>query len=136
MPFLAASSAALCAANAVDLRDPLNPMVPALPQAKTFPCGSVIVIKVLLNVDCTYARPTGTDLRSRRLVRCLLAIVGPSSVSLTFLLPGHAVSSSSHRPSLASLGTGVGAGTLPPYGQPAPVAISPVAADVYQPPYV
>ena len=51
MPFLAASSAALCAANAVDLRDPLKPTVPALPQAKTLPCGSVSVIMVLLNVD-------------------------------------------------------------------------------------
>lgn len=51
IPFLAASSPARCAANAVDLREPLNPTVPELPQAIVFPCGSVIVIIVLLNVD-------------------------------------------------------------------------------------
>ena len=51
MAFLAASSAALWAAKAVDLREPLNPTVPALPQAIGFPWGSVSVIMVLLNVD-------------------------------------------------------------------------------------
>lgn len=47
----AANSAAFWAAKAVDLRDPLNPTVPALPQAIGLPCGSVSVISVLLNVD-------------------------------------------------------------------------------------
>ena len=74
MPLRAASSAALCAANAVDFLDPLNPTVPALPQAITLPMGSVNVMMVLLNVDCMYALPVGTTLRSRRLVLGLLAI--------------------------------------------------------------
>jgi hypothetical protein len=52
LPFRAASSAARCAAKAVDFREPLNPTVPALPQAITLPLGSVSVTIVLLNVDC------------------------------------------------------------------------------------
>jgi|TARA_Y100000310_G_scaffold338821_1_gene429599 hypothetical protein len=51
MPLRAASSAARCAAKAVDFRDPLNPTVPALPQAMGLPCGSARVIIVLLKVD-------------------------------------------------------------------------------------
>ena len=46
-----AFSAARCAANAVDFRDPVNPTVPALPQAIGLPRGSVSVIRVLLKVD-------------------------------------------------------------------------------------
>jgi hypothetical protein len=46
-----AFSAARWAAKAVDFRDPVNPTVPALPQATVLPCGSVSVIKVLLKVD-------------------------------------------------------------------------------------
>lgn len=53
LPLRAASSAARCAAKAVDLREPLKPAVPALPQHKTPPEGSVIVTIVLLNVDWT-----------------------------------------------------------------------------------
>jgi hypothetical protein len=53
MPLRAASSAALWAAKAVDLREPLNPTVPALPHAITLPLGSVSVTIVLLNVDWT-----------------------------------------------------------------------------------
>src|SRR5262245_65933532 len=49
--FLAASSAASCAANGVDLRDPLKPRTPADDQATTLPLTSVIVTMVLLNVE-------------------------------------------------------------------------------------
>lgn len=70
----AASSAARWAANAVDLRDPLKPAVPELPQQMTLPSGSTSVIIVLLKVDCMYAFPTGMDLRSLRLVRGLRGI--------------------------------------------------------------
>lgn len=73
----AASSAARCAANAVDLRDPLKPAVPELPQQMTLPSGSTSVIIVLLNVDCMYAFPIGMDLRSLRLVRGLRGILSP-----------------------------------------------------------
>jgi hypothetical protein len=43
-------SAASCAANGVDLREPLKPTVPADCQEITLPCGSVMVMIVLLNV--------------------------------------------------------------------------------------
>ena len=48
--FFAASSAASCAANGVDLREPLKPRTPADDQATTLPLTSVIVTMVLLNV--------------------------------------------------------------------------------------
>jgi hypothetical protein len=46
----AASSAANCAANGVDLREPLNPTCPEDDQEITAPDGSVIETIVLLNV--------------------------------------------------------------------------------------
>src|SRR5580704_13612390 len=46
--FLAASSPATCAAYGVDLREPLNPMVPDDDHAMVLPCASVIVIMVFL----------------------------------------------------------------------------------------
>src|SRR5215211_3705969 len=46
----AAFSAAICAANGVDLREPLKPTWPAEAQLMTFPFGSVIDTIVLLNV--------------------------------------------------------------------------------------
>src|SRR5262249_24224050 len=61
-----APSAATCAAYGVLLREPLKLDEPALPHESTLPCGSVRVISVLLNVDCTYARPRGMFFRSRR----------------------------------------------------------------------
>jgi hypothetical protein len=51
MAFRAAVSAAMPAAYGVLLRDPLNPLAPALLHDKTAPIGSVIVTMVLLNVD-------------------------------------------------------------------------------------
>src|SRR5262249_17395390 len=58
--FLAASSAASCAANGVDLREPLNPRTPADDQAMTLPDTSVMVTIVLLNVDWMWAIPDWT----------------------------------------------------------------------------
>src|SRR5690625_6277562 len=46
----AAASAAICAANGADLREPLKPTWPADAQATTPPVESVIEIMVLLNV--------------------------------------------------------------------------------------
>src|SRR2546428_12885211 len=46
----AASPAATCAANGVDLREPLKPRAPADDQERTFPLTSVMVMMVLLNV--------------------------------------------------------------------------------------
>src|SRR5580658_5821346 len=54
------ASAAICAAKGVPLREPLKPTEPALDQAITVPCWSVIVTIVLLKVACTCATPSGT----------------------------------------------------------------------------
>src|SRR3954451_19083660 len=61
-----AASAAICAANGVDLREPLNPTVPAEAQEITPPVGSVIVTIVLLNVLLMCASPWATFFFSLR----------------------------------------------------------------------
>src|SRR6185369_11307378 len=71
--FLAASSAATCAANGVDLREPLKPLLPDDAQAIVLPCASVMVIILLLNDAFTCATPDAMFLRSRRRTRCCLA---------------------------------------------------------------
>src|SRR3954464_6428332 len=53
----AAASAAICAANGVDLREPLKPTWPALAHEITLPIGSVIETIVLLNVLLMWACP-------------------------------------------------------------------------------
>src|SRR5215469_14868234 len=58
--FLAASSAAICAAYGVDLREPLKPIMPADDQDTVLPCVSVMVTMVLLKVAATWATPTTT----------------------------------------------------------------------------
>src|SRR5579871_3933577 len=63
--FRPASSAASCAANGVDLREPLNPREPALDHATVFPFTSVIVTTVLLNVDWIWAMPVATFFLTR-----------------------------------------------------------------------
>src|SRR5271156_801390 len=67
--FLTASSAAIWAANGVDLREPLKPIVPADDHEIVLPCASVMVIIVLLKVEFTCATPDAIFLRSRRRTR-------------------------------------------------------------------
>src|SRR5439155_26289248 len=67
MAFRAAASAAIWAANGVDLREPLNPTLPALAHATTPPILSVRVTTVLLKVAWTWAMPVRTSRRSFRL---------------------------------------------------------------------
>src|SRR4051794_40020247 len=62
----AAFSAAICAANGVDLREPLKPTWPAEAQLITFPFGSVIDTIVLLNVLLMCAAPWATFFFSLR----------------------------------------------------------------------
>src|SRR6185437_15825807 len=62
----AAFSAAICAANGVDLREPLKPTWPAEAQLITFPVGSVIETMVLLNVLLMWAWPCATFFFSLR----------------------------------------------------------------------
>src|SRR5690606_12445720 len=59
-----AASAATCAANGVDLREPLKPAPPDDAHDSVLPCRSVIVMIVLLNDACTCAMPSDTFLRA------------------------------------------------------------------------
>src|SRR5919106_6223590 len=61
-----AASAASCAANGVDLREPLKPTFPADAHDTTFPSRSVIEMMVLLNVDLMWATPWTTFFFSLR----------------------------------------------------------------------
>src|SRR5205814_3103849 len=53
-------SAATCAANGVDLREPLKPALPEVAQASVLPWRSVIVTIVLLNEAWICAMPSAT----------------------------------------------------------------------------
>src|SRR5699024_5169070 len=55
-----AISAATCAANGVDLREPLKPAPPDVAQDNALPWRSVIVTIVLLKVAWTCAMPSAT----------------------------------------------------------------------------
>src|SRR2546430_8957588 len=72
----AAASAANCAANGVDLREPLKPTWPAEAQEITAPVGSVMDTIVLLNVLLMCACPWATFLRSLR--RTFLTAAAPA----------------------------------------------------------
>src|SRR5512139_3343134 len=56
-----ARSAATCAANGVDLREPLKPAPPDVAHDSALPWRSVIVMIVLLKEACTWAMPSDTD---------------------------------------------------------------------------
>src|SRR5205823_1830245 len=56
-------SAATVAANGVLFLDPLNPALPDEPHETAFPCESVIVMVVLLNVALTCATPSASTTR-------------------------------------------------------------------------
>src|SRR5919201_2059862 len=76
MPLRAHESAVTCAANGVDLREPLNPAEPADSHAITFPSLSVSDTIVLLNDVLMCAWPIAMFFLTRRRVRprvaCLL----------------------------------------------------------------
>src|ERR671920_1178450 len=84
-----AASAAICAANGVDLREPLKPTVPAEAHEITAPVGSVIVTIVLLNVLLMWASPWATFFFSlrRTLVLPVARLLGGIR-SLRLLLAG------------------------------------------------
>src|SRR6266566_3166417 len=56
----AACSAATVAANGVDFFEPWNPALPEEPHVMVFPCMSVIVMSVLLNVAVMWAMPSAS----------------------------------------------------------------------------
>src|SRR5215468_3466804 len=123
------------AAYRVDLRDPLNPMVPADDQAIALPWASVIVIIVLLNDAFTWATPEAMFLRSRRRTRTAsLPILnpfatrrsGPQIYPQSFLLAGD-------RLGRTFAGPRVGVGALAPNRQAAPMPQTPIATKIHQP---
>src|SRR6187397_558467 len=90
----AALSAAICAANGVDLREPLKPCWPDDDQAIALPCASVIVTIVLLNEAFTWATPAMMFLRSLRRGRAAPVAAAAAALAMirfpyfvTFFLP-------------------------------------------------
>src|SRR5258708_11422097 len=61
---LPARSAATCAANGVDLREPRKPQPPAVAHDSVLPWRSVMVMIVLLKEACTCAIASSTFLRA------------------------------------------------------------------------
>ena len=57
---LPACSAAICAANGVDLREPLKPAAPEVAHDRALPWRSVMVMMVLLNEAWMWAMPSAT----------------------------------------------------------------------------
>src|SRR3990172_7993483 len=126
-----AVSAAVRAANGVLLREPLKPEAPALAHTTTLPCGSEMVMMVLLNVACTCAWPCES-------VRLALVVLRAARASLRamflLLLLGAPASAAPGDGLLGALASaGVGAGALPARRQTAPVAQAAITADVNQP---
>src|SRR6185436_6925458 len=71
-----ATSAATCAANGVDLREPLKPWPPDEAHDSAPPWRSVIVMIVLLNEACTWAMPSAMFLRIFLLTRRAAVLAG------------------------------------------------------------
>src|SRR5688500_3955582 len=138
----AAASAASCAANGVDLREPLKPTWPAEAQEITAPVGSVIDTMVLLKVLLMCACPWATFLRSLR--RTFLTAVPPARAfggilyalldlfsrpdRLLLLLARLLLAGDRALRTLA--GAGVGPGALTAHGQALAVPDALVAADL------
>src|SRR5689334_17118211 len=79
-----ATSEATCAANGVDLREPLKPWPPEDAHDKALPWRSVIVMIVLLKEACTCATPSDTFLRTFLRTRCAAVLAGAFAMSYLF----------------------------------------------------
>src|SRR5438270_11315817 len=79
---LPARSAATCAANGVDLREPLKPWPPEDAHDSALPCRSVIVMMVLLKDAWTCATPSDTFLRTFLRTRCAALETGALAMSI------------------------------------------------------
>ena len=87
MPLRAAESAVTCAANGVDLREPLKPAPPADSHAMTFPYASVSETIVLLKDVLMWAWPTGMFFFGLRRPRCGRRGAGDNYFFPAFFLP-------------------------------------------------
>jgi len=115
MAFLAASSAASWAAKGVLFLEPLNPLLPALHQARVFPPVSVIVMIVLLKVAWICATPTGTFFLTFLADPFFGLAILPSSGQVLFPFPA------TDRWAVALSGPGIGFGALASDRQTSPV---------------
>src|ERR1700758_4957962 len=128
MPLRAAASAVTCAANGVDLREPLNPAEPADSHAMTFPSRSVRATIVLLKLVLMWACPMAMFFRTRRRVRPRVAAALRGGAKLLRRLL--AASDGLLR---ALAGARVRLRPLSVHRQAAPVADAPVGADLGEP---
>src|SRR5919205_3200381 len=84
MPLRAHASAVTCAANGVDLRDPLKPAEPADSHSMTLPSRSVSATIVLLKLVLMCAWPIAMFLRTRRRARPLVACLRGGATYFAF----------------------------------------------------
>src|SRR6266700_7352282 len=75
-----AASAATCAANGVDLREPLKPAPPDVAHDSALPCRSVIVMIVLLKEAWMCAMPSVTFFLTFLRVRVTAVLVGACAI--------------------------------------------------------
>src|SRR6202162_6470366 len=81
-----AASAATCAANGVDLREPLKPAPPDVAHDSALPCRSVMVMIVLLNDAWMCAIPSETLFFTFLRARVVPVLVGACAIRC-FLVP-------------------------------------------------
>src|SRR5664279_3350318 len=77
---LPADSAAICAANGVDLREPLKPAPPEVAHDSALPCRSVMVMIVLLNEAWICAIPSDTLFLTFLRARVPVCLVGACAI--------------------------------------------------------
>src|SRR6476659_1862674 len=132
-----AFSAATCAANGVDLREPLKPAPPDVAHDRALPCRSVIVMIVLLNEAWMCAMPSATFfltfLRTRVPAFGFCGDVAILWLSLPLLARRRRLAHARARLLRTLAGARVGARALTAHRQPAAMPDSAVAAQVHQP---
>jgi hypothetical protein len=104
-------------------------MLPELAQEITFPCGSLMVTMVLLNVERMCATPTGMFFRSLRRGRCPAL---PRGLAIKFSSFQYDLSPLTGNPLRTFARSGIGLGALPSNRKAAAVTYTTVATDVPQ----
>src|SRR6059036_2537601 len=120
----AACSAATVAANGVDFFEPWKPALPEDPQVRAFPCMSVIVMSVLLNVAVMWAMPSASTTFLARFAPAALAC------AIYFFRRGFFARDRAPRP---LLGARVGVRALAAHRQSLAMPRAAVRPDVHQP---
>lgn len=87
MALRAAVSAAICAANGVLFLEPLKPLVPADPQARTLPFWSVMLTMVLLKVELIKTIPLDIFFLVFLTLRTVFLDAADAEVDIRYLFP-------------------------------------------------